>query len=62
MVSFRLGVAYIKAIDQWRSTERDKPSRSEAIRWLLGQGLHVEIKKREKQANQVPAGPERHRL
>ena len=48
VVTFRLGVEYKKAIDHWRSLERDKPSRSEAIRWLIGQGLDVERKKREK--------------
>ena len=48
VVTFRLGVEYTKAIDNWRCTERDKPFRSEAIRWLIGQGLEVELKKREK--------------
>src|SRR5467141_3194103 len=32
------------AIDRWRAGEPHKPSRSEAIRWLIGQGLHVELK------------------
>ena len=54
VVTFRLGVEYKKAIDHWRSMERDKPSRSEAIRWLIGQGLEVELKKREKR-DRVPA-------
>jgi Arc/MetJ-type ribon-helix-helix transcriptional regulator len=54
IVTFRLGVEYKKAIDHWRSMERDKPSRSEAIRWLIGQGLEVELKKREKR-DRAPA-------
>jgi hypothetical protein len=45
VLSFRLGVEYKQAIDDWRSGERDKPSRSEAIRWLIGQGLEVESNK-----------------
>jgi hypothetical protein len=48
VVTFRLGVGHKQAIDHWRRTERDKPSGSEAIRWLIGQGLAVELKKREK--------------
>jgi hypothetical protein len=44
-VSFRLGLGFKEAIDRWRSTERSKPSRSEAIRWLIGTGLQVELKK-----------------
>jgi hypothetical protein len=48
VVSFRLGVGHKQAIDHWRSTERDKPSRSEAIRWLIGTGLQVELNKRQK--------------
>jgi metal-responsive CopG/Arc/MetJ family transcriptional regulator len=42
-------VEYKQAIDDWRSGERDKPSRSEAIRWLIGQGLQVESNKGRKQ-------------
>jgi hypothetical protein len=45
VVTFRWGAGFIRAIDNWRNKERDKPSRSEAIRWLIGQGLHVELKK-----------------
>jgi hypothetical protein len=30
--------------ERWRSGEPHKPSRSEAIRWLIGQGLQVELK------------------
>src|SRR5438105_367203 len=37
-----------EAIDRWRAGEPHKPSRSEAIRWLIGQGLHVELKRRQK--------------
>jgi hypothetical protein len=54
VLSFRLGLEYKQAIDHWRSGERDKPSRSEAIRWLIGQGLAVELKKREKR-DRAPA-------
>jgi hypothetical protein len=54
VVTFRLGVEYKKAIDHWRSMERDKPSRSAAIRWLIGQGLDVELKKRAKR-DRAPA-------
>jgi hypothetical protein len=48
VITFRLGVEHKQAIDHWRRTERDQPSRSEAIRGLIGQGLEVERKKREK--------------
>jgi hypothetical protein len=41
VVSFRLGVGFKEAIDRWRSTESDKPSRSDAIRRLIGTGLQV---------------------
>jgi hypothetical protein len=54
VLSFRLGLGFKQAIDRWRSMERDKPSRSEAIRWLIGQGLDVELKKREKR-DRAPA-------
>jgi hypothetical protein len=37
-----------QAIDRWRSTEPDTPSRSEAIRWLISQGLTAELTKRTK--------------
>jgi hypothetical protein len=57
VVTFRLGVEYKKAIDRWRSTERDKPSLSEAIRWLIGQGLDVELKKREKRDRAAALSP-----
>ena len=53
-MSFRLGSGFKEAIDDWRSKEPRKPSRSEAIRWLIGQGLEVELKKREKR-DRVPA-------
>jgi Arc/MetJ-type ribon-helix-helix transcriptional regulator len=46
ILSFRLPLHFKQTIDRWRSTERDKPSRSEAIRWLIGQGLTAELKKR----------------
>jgi hypothetical protein len=46
ILSFRLPLHFKQTIDRWRSTERDKPSRSEAIRWLIGQGLTAEFKKR----------------
>jgi hypothetical protein len=48
VLSFRYGLDFIQAIDHWRSREPDKPSRSEAIRWLIGTGLEVELKKRAK--------------
>jgi len=47
VLTFRLLLHFKQTIDRWRSTERDKPSRSEAIRWLIGQGLTAELKKRE---------------
>ena len=46
LLSFRLSPEHKQAIDHWRSTEPDKPSRSEAIRWLMGKGLDAEIKAR----------------
>jgi hypothetical protein len=48
ILTFRLPLEYKQAIDRWRSTEPYKRSRSEAIRWLIGQGLGVESKKRTK--------------
>jgi len=48
ILTFRLPLHFKQAIDRWRSTERDKPSRSEAIRWLIRQGLTAELKKRTK--------------
>jgi hypothetical protein len=54
VLSFRLGLGFKQAIDHWRRTGRDKLSRSEAIRWLIGQGLAVELKKREKR-DRAPA-------
>src|SRR5881275_1135137 len=42
VLSFRWGLDFKEAIDRWRAGEPHKPSRSEAIRWLIGQGLHVE--------------------
>src|SRR5438034_10275877 len=44
VLSFRWGLDFKEAIDRWRAGEPHKPSRSEAIRWLIGQGLHVELK------------------
>jgi hypothetical protein len=41
-----LDLDFKHAIDRWREGEPDKPSRSEAIRWLLGEGLQVQLKKR----------------
>ena len=52
VVSFRLSVEYKQTIDSWRSMERDKPSRSEAIRWLIGKGLDVEKRRRQSGSNQ----------
>jgi hypothetical protein len=43
-----LGSDFKDAIDRWRSGEPHKRSRSEAIRWLIGQGLQVELKQRPK--------------
>ena len=54
MLTFRLPTHFKQTIDDWRSAEPDKPSRSEAIRWLIGQGLDVELKKREKR-DRAPA-------
>jgi hypothetical protein len=48
VLSFRLSPEYKQAIDHWRSTEPDKPSRSEAIRWLIGKGLKAELEARRK--------------
>jgi hypothetical protein len=48
VLTFRLSPHFKAAIDAWRSTEPDKPSRSEAIRWLIGKGLDAEKKARTK--------------
>src|SRR5438876_9128246 len=48
VLSFRWGLDFKEAIDRWRAGEPHKPSRSEAIRWLIGQCLHVELKQRPK--------------
>jgi hypothetical protein len=45
VLSFRLHPVWKEAIDQWRSKEPDKPSRSEAIRCLIGMGLDAAMKK-----------------
>ena len=45
---FSVGPRLKDAIDRWRAGEPHKPSRSEAIRWLIGQGLMVELKQRPK--------------
>jgi hypothetical protein len=48
--------AYLKNyIDEWRSKERHKPSRSEAIRWLVWKGLEAE----EKEASMNDGQPDR---
>jgi hypothetical protein len=52
--AFESKSGFKQAIDDWRSKEPRKPSRSEAIRWLIGQGLEVELKKREKR-DRAPA-------
>jgi hypothetical protein len=48
VLTFRLGLEFKQAIDRWRSMEPDKPSRSAAIRWLIGEGLMAQSKKRTK--------------
>src|SRR5436190_19118620 len=57
VLSFRWGLDFKEAIDRWRAGEPHKPSRSEAIRWLIGQGLHVELKQRPKSPIACPAEP-----
>jgi len=39
VVSFRLGLEWQQDIDEWRSGEPGHPSRSDAIRCLIGMGL-----------------------
>src|SRR5206468_12409526 len=46
VLSFRWGLDFKEAIDRWRAGEPHKPSRSEAIRWLIGQGLSFRPKTR----------------
>src|SRR3954466_13572258 len=49
VLSFRMSEEETAALDRWRSTERDKPSRSEAIRWFISEGLFAaELKARAK--------------
>jgi hypothetical protein len=48
VLTFRLPPHFKQTIDDWRSAEPDKPSRSEAIRWLIGKGLKVELEARKK--------------
>ncbi len=43
-MTFRASDYFKKDIDEWRSKERYKPSRSEAIRWLVWKGLEAEEK------------------
>jgi metal-responsive CopG/Arc/MetJ family transcriptional regulator len=43
-MTFRAPDYFKKEIDEWRSNERHKPSRSEAIRWLVWKGLEAEEK------------------
>ena len=47
-LTFRLTPRFIEVIDDWRSRERDKPSRSEAIRWLISKGLQFRSTKSQK--------------
>jgi hypothetical protein len=39
VVSFRLDQDWQESIDEWRSLEPEKPTRSEAIRVLIAMGL-----------------------
>ena len=48
VLTFRLPTHFKQTIDDWRSAEPDKPSRSEAIRWLIGKGLKAELQSRKK--------------
>ena len=48
IMSVRLPSDCKEMIDKWRHLERDKPSRSEAIRWLVGRGLRAEDKERKR--------------
>ena len=47
-MTFRAPDYLKKDIDEWRSNERYKPSRSEAIRWLVWKGLEAEEKEASK--------------
>jgi hypothetical protein len=48
VLSFRIPPHFRDTIDDWRSKERDQPSRSVAIRWLIGKGLKAEALKSNK--------------
>lgn len=41
MLRMRVSDAFLKPIDAWRAKQKDKPSRSEAIRRLVAQALGV---------------------
>jgi hypothetical protein len=48
VLSFRIPPHFRDTIDDWRSRERDQPSRSVAIRWLIRKGLKAEALKTNK--------------
>jgi hypothetical protein len=50
VVSFRLNLAWQQDIDEWRNAEPDHPSRSDAIRCLIGMGLSAAYDERKQAA------------
>jgi len=51
VVSFRYDPGWLEDIDDWRRGEPDNPSRSQAIRDLLGKGLAAAYKERKQAAS-----------
>jgi hypothetical protein len=48
VLSVRMHRLYLEAIDEWRHTDPDKPSRSEALRLFIAKGLEAAYSERKK--------------
>jgi hypothetical protein len=48
VLSVRMHQLYLETIDEWRLTEPDKPSRSEALRFIIAKGLEAAYNERKK--------------
>ena len=47
----RLGVSFLKTVDEWRRKQKDRPSRAEAIRRLVQYGLSTTLTVRQLSKN-----------
>jgi hypothetical protein len=39
VLSVRIDRSYVEALDEWRDADPDKPSRSEALRFMIAMGI-----------------------